>query len=125
MKKKNSYLFQKYGTHLWICNQCKAGLGSITKFDYNYDFDYRSRKTLDYKYDYLIFFSSAYDYDFNYTPIISFITIMIICPLTDQLRFWLEVADYNYDYDYKNENNKEINTYFISETRSVKIKMIY
>jgi hypothetical protein len=29
-----------------------TGLGSITKFDYNYDFDYRSRKTLDYNYDY-------------------------------------------------------------------------
>jgi hypothetical protein len=65
---------------------------------------------------------SDYDYNFNYTPMISSITIMIICPLTDRLRlrFWLQVSDYNYDYDYK-KNIKEINTCIISETCSVHI----
>jgi hypothetical protein len=99
-----------------------TGLGSITKFDYNYDFDYRSRKTLDYNYDYLIKKISDYDYNFNYTPMIFSIMIMIICPLTDRLRlqFWLQVSDYNYDYDYE-KNIKEINTDFISETCSAHI----
>jgi hypothetical protein len=57
-------------------------LGSITKFDYNYDFHYRSHITLDYNsdYDYLIIFFSDYNLDFNYTPMIFFDN------------------DYNYDY---------------------------
>jgi hypothetical protein len=70
-------------------------------------------------------FFSDYNYDFNYTPMIFFITIMImiICPLTDRLwlRFWLQVSDYNYDYDYKNKSIKKSIHIFISETCSVHI----
>jgi hypothetical protein len=56
-------------------------------------------------------FFADYDYDFNYTPLI--FMIMIICPLTDRLRFWLQVADYNYDYGYKkNTLQKSIHAYF-------------
>ena len=74
-----------------------SGLGSITKSDYDYDFDYMSQKTLDYNYDYdyLTIYFFDYDYIFNYNPLIFLITIiiMIICPLTDQLRlrFWLKL----------------------------------
>jgi hypothetical protein len=96
------------------------------KFDYNYDFDYRSQKTLDYNYDYdyLTIFFSDYDYDFNYTPLIFLIMIMIICPLTDQLRlqFWLQISDYNYDYDYKKTHYRiQYKHISISETCSVHI----
>jgi hypothetical protein len=60
-------------------------------------------------------FFSDYNYDFNYAPMIFFIMIMIICPLTDRLRFWLQISDYNYDY----KNIKKSIHIFISESCSV------
>ena len=48
---------QEFGG-LWVApGGSRAGLGSITKFDY--DFDYMSQKTLDYNFDY----NNFSDYD--------------------------------------------------------------
>ena len=57
-------------------------MGPITKLDYNYNYNYASRKTLDYNYNYNYANTQTLDYNYNYgyTPLIFF--------------------NHNYNYDY-------------------------